>query len=462
MLPEHTKMVYDYFEARKGSLYPKVNYFGPQICYMEHLEGCVVTKENVEEALDMSGHHFGTTDGFAYDKWMRIATEFDGKLPIEICSVREGTAVDVSNVMQTIVNTHDDYAFLPGHLETILTTYTWLGSAVFTRSRAIKNIIRKYLRKTSDLPISVQENILGFMLHDFGMRSAAGWEAGVIAGMAHLANFKGTDTTSAWRGAKAFYNANPKNIGFSVKATEHSIATALGEAMEEIGYLLRILMLFPRGIRSLVGDSYNIERFVNVYIRKYRDLIIRQHKEDTTGLTRLVVRPDSPRFEGDTPAKQVLWIMDTLWDIFGGTKNTLGYKMLHPAVGCIYGDGLNETEIDEIYKVLVENGYDVSSVVCGMGGGLLQKINRDTCRFAYKSSAQKRGDEWFDVLKNPLDKTKTSKRGRFALIKEGGEFQTIPLEYLGNRKNLLVPTFRNGEIIERITFDEVRENAELE
>ena len=146
------------------------------------------------------------------------------------------------------------------------------------------------------------------------------------------------------------------------------------------------------------------------------------------------VTPDHPE-----PEDQVLWIFEKLWDAFGGSVTGWGYKLLNPKVNVLWGDGIDIHGIGRIIDTLVDAGF-VPTVVCGMGGGLLQKVNRDTVRFAYKSSAQKRDGVWHNVVKNPLDPTKKSKGGRF--------------DYLG-----LPLVFLNGKVIKRYTFDEVRANV---
>ena len=104
----------------------------------------------------------------------------------------------------------------------------------------------------------------------------------------------------------------------------------------------------------------------------------------------------------------MVWIANSLWENFGGTINSKGYKVLNPKVGMICGDGIEQDGIVKILQGIVEAGYSTENVVLGMGGGLLQKINRDTQRFVFKCSAQRRSGQWFDINKNPLDASKAS------------------------------------------------------
>jgi nicotinamide phosphoribosyltransferase len=95
-----------------------------------------------------------------------------------------------------------------------------------------------------------------------------------------------------------------------------------------------------------------------------------------------------------------------------------------------------------------------------MGGGLLQKVNRDTQRCAFKSSAQCRNGVWYDIFKNPADVTKASKKGKLKLIKINGEFVTVSANDPGD--DYLKVVFENGELVKFVDFDTVRQNATLE
>lgn len=454
MLPDGTQAVYSYDEARIGAKYPYTVWAGLQTI-LKRLKR--ITMDDVENAAYICQNHFMGPQYFNYQGWKAVVLEYGGYLPVEIRSVDEGTKVPVGNVHMTITNIGDKrFNFVTNHIESIL-THVWYPSNVATKSAIIKENIIKNFRRSSDLPIEVQDEIAMFLLHDFGFRGAACPEAGAIGGVGHLFNFYGTDTVPALELAHDMYDADLSKLGFSCAATEHSIATAYGlELQDEITYVKTMMEKFPTGILSIVGDSRDITRFVNVVIRNLKDDIIKRWENGSGPVDRVVVRPDSPRWEGDTPYAQVKWIFDTLYDIFGGEINSKGRKVLHPCVGCIYGDGLSEEEIFEIYDRLSDD-YDIYNCVVGQGGGLLQKHNRDTQRKAIKCSAQKRNGEWIDIFKNPLDKSKASKRGRLALINDRGEYKTIRIEDLKYHENLLKLRYRAGELFNVTTFDEIRE-----
>jgi nicotinamide phosphoribosyltransferase len=294
------------------------------------------------------------------------------------------------------------------------------------------------------------------MLHDFGFRGVSSIESAGLGGAGHLVNFKGTDTIIAITYAQRYYNTK-EMVAHSVAATEHSVMTAEGPA-GEFEVVKRLIEKYPNGILSVVSDSYDIEQAIKYYGTELKDKILGRDEG-----AKFVIRPDSPRFVGDTPAAQILWIAQQLEKYFGATVNGKGYKMLHPKVGIIYGDGLSQEEIVESIDALIANGYAASTCVYGMGGGLLQKHNRDTQRSAFKCSAQKRNGEWKEIYKDPKDKTKASKRGRLALELVTGAHGTAYRTVLESEatNNLLELVFENGVIIRDMNWNEVREAAKV-
>jgi nicotinamide phosphoribosyltransferase len=176
-----------------------------------------------------------------------------------------------------------------------------------------------------------------------------------------------------------------------------------------------------------------------------------------------VVRPDSTTLEDPTPGALVAHILESLALDFGTTTNEKGVKVLDPHVRVLWGDGIEEKGIQKIVNDAMLRGFSPENLVFGMGGGLLQKLNRDTQRFAFKSSAQKRNGEWFDIYKKPLDESKASKKGRLALVKGMGGFATKRLEDVNAlyEPDELITVFEDGILKVNQTFEEIRERAAL-
>lgn len=441
MFPERTETTYSYFEARAGGKWDFVTFFGLQVGIMRHLVGQVVTREKIERAALLAKKHFGNDNSFNRQGWEDILTDYNGKLPVVIRAVPEGLTVGTSNVLMTIHNLGGSkFRWLTGYLETVLTNYMWYGSTVATQGRYAKLSVKHFLEKTSD------NFLLDFFIHDFGFRSVATPEQATLGGMAHLVNFKGTDTMIALEGACEYYDANLDNLGFSVPASEHQLMSALGREGEAkvVGDLLT---KYPTGILSLVGDTYNIYDFAEkICGEQYKEQILARD-----GV--LVIRPDS----GD-PEEVLLKLCNILWIKFGGTINSKGYKVINPKLKLLWGDGVDIQGVKNILGALTINGWATENIACfGIGSNLLQRVCRDDLRFAFKCSAQYRDGKWNDIFKDPIDGGKKSKKGRLKLVKTETGYETRRLEDEG--EDVLVEVFNCGELVKKYSFDEIRKNA---
>jgi nicotinamide phosphoribosyltransferase len=452
MYPDGTEYVYSYFEARKGSEYEYTVFFGLQYILKHWLDGVVITKQMIDEAEPLFKEHFKFCgDVWNRAKWDYIVEKHGGRLPVTINAVPEGMKVPIGNVLMTIVNTDPKCFWLPNALETLL-QHVWYTSTVATRSNRIVSYIKEKFKATVD---DDQQFLADYYLHDFGQRGVTCMEQAGLGGLAHLVNSKGTDSDMAIPFGIEYYGAKIDDLCYSVPASEHSIATALGKD-GEFEITKRLCEKFPKGILSVVSDSYGIENAIKVYCTTLKSYILARDGK-------FVVRPDSPRFKNDTPANQILWIATKLAESLGYSINSKGFKVLNPKVGIIYGDGLKEQEIFDAIRGLELAGWAASTCVFGQGGGLLQKLNRDTCRFAFKSSAQCRNGTWHDIYKEPTDASKTSKKGKLKLIWQEGSHGKIPLTVPENHQgdSILNNVFLNGEITSLINFDTVRKNAQV-
>jgi len=280
-------------------------------------------------------------------------------------------------------------------------------------------------------------------------------ESAKIGGAAHLLSFSGSDNLAGSGMAINYYDAE-KVYGLSVPATEHSICTLLGRE-GELEIFKHVSRTFPTGTIACVSDSFNIFKACEEYWgTELRDEIL--NRKGT-----LVIRPDS----GD-PIMTLLEIFEILFTKFGFTENAKGYKVLPPQVRVIQGDGVNYNEIKNIYNALKENGISAENLVLGMGGALLQKVDRDTQKFALKcSSAVIKGKEVavekspteMDAQGNITPSFKKSKGGRLKLVKINGIFKTVNEPKYLELTDELRTVFENGELINTLTFEQVKATA---
>ena len=437
--PPSTSYLSCYIESRGGK-FPNTVFFGLQMYLKEYLSK-PVTRENIDEAEMFLKDH-----GLPFNRlgWEHIVNKHGGYFPVFIEAVPEGTVVPTHNVLLQIVNTDPACYWLTTYLETSLLRSVWYPTTVATLSWHCKKIIRRFLLETAD-----NADNLPFKLHDFGARGVSSQESAEIGGVAHLVNFSGTDTLAGIVAARKYYHE--PMAAYSIPAAEHSTIVTWGMEKEADAYEY-ILKKFSRkdALVSIVSDSYDIWHAVkNIWGGELKQAVI-----NNPGV--LVIRPDS----GD-PATIVTKVIDILMEKFGYTTNTKGYRLLPNNLRLIQGDGVNSKTIEECLSAMKTKKQSAENIAFGMGGGLLQKLDRDTQEFAMKANAIQRDGQWIDVSKTPkTDMSKASKPGRLALVLEGGCFKTIRFEALGERSSLLVPVFQDGNILKEWTFKEIRGRSE--
>ncbi|HVI46309.1 MAG TPA: nicotinate phosphoribosyltransferase [Chitinophaga sp.] len=447
-----TQLIYSYLESRGGKFNETV-FYGLQYFIKEYLEGVVITKEKLDEAETTLLEVFGRNDVFDRSRFEYIINKYGGKLPIRIKAVAEGTVVPVRNVLMTIENTDPECFWLTNFLETLL-MQVWYPCTVASVSREIKKVVKQYYDETASEAAFAG---IDFVLNDFGFRGASSVESAGIGGSAHLISFAGSDTIPGSVFAKRYYQAATAP-GLSIPATEHSICTLLGEE-GELDIFRHVLNTFPTGTIACVSDSYNIFRAC----KEYWGDALKEQILSRNGT--LVIRPDS----GD-PVQTLLAIFNILMETFGYTVNEKGYKVLPPQVRVIQGDGISYSSIPPIFAALKEAGISAENLVLGMGGALLQRVNRDTQEFALKCSYAEVNGQGINVQKMPVEMDKNgelrtsfkkSKAGKLKLVKENGEFKTLAVNDAPELPDLLTTVFENGIVTQSHTFEEVRKTVAI-
>jgi len=435
--PPGTEYISSYIESRGGK-YDKTVFFGLQI-YLKKYLSKPITQEEIDAAEIMCELH-GVP--FNREGWEYILKEHDGYMPVRIQAIPEGTVVQTRNVLAQIVNTDPKCFWVPSYLETSMLRAIWYPTTVATNSWSIKQVIREYLEETAD--DEAMEGLV-FKLHDFGARGVSSKESAAIGDAAHLVNFMGTDTLSGVICAMKYYNADMP--AFSVPAAEHSSITTWQRKGEAAAYA-NMFKQFGGKYQNIavVSDSYNIFNAVEkIWGEELKADVI------DSGST-LVIRPDS----GD-PATVVCKLAMILDVTYGSTPNHKGYKVLNH-VRILQGDGIVEETIRDILSALRGYGFSAENVLFGQGGGLLQQLDRDTCKFAFKASWAVINGEVIDVFKDPItDSGKRSKKGRLDLYQaSNGDYYTGPE---GKGGGLLRTVWENSELLIDQNFIEVRARA---
>jgi len=374
--------------------------------------------------------------------FLKIINHYRGKLPINIYGVKEGSVQNTYNKPVVIIECNDpDLVWLPGWLETSLQRSVWYPSTVGTLSRNIKVMLKGLYEKAVN-----PEDFwtLDYRLHDFGARGATSGESAALGGLAHLINFKGTDTMEAVDLGNELYGIPVQELACSVRASEHSTVTAFGKGMgAETEALIQMIDSLDENdsLFAFVSDTYDYRRLVKeVWCNP--EMIEKIRKTGKMAC----IRPDSGNYI-DEP----MFALRECEKAWGYTLNKKGFKVLN-GINVIQGDGMNPEKITELYSAAAKEGFSPQNLAVGMGGGLLQNVSRDDMSWSEKMYQIKRTGIWQNVQKDPA--TQKNKKGWNPA--EPFDTSNWVTYYLGDPKTKL---FNLPEAT--MDFNEIRENAKV-
>lgn len=445
--PKKTRYVHSYLESRGGP-FDDVIFTGLQPI-LNRIEASPIETDEILYAKSMIVPHMGGgNQNFNEEGWEHIRRDHGGRLPLRIKAIPEGTRISPHNALITITNTCEKCFWLVNYMETQIMR-AWYGTSVATLSYAIRKIIMEYLQ------LSGTPELIDFMLQDFGSRGSTSRDSAAIGAASHALIFKGSDTMVALPHLFKQYLAKSMPL-FSVPASEHSTITSWGRE-HEVDAVRNMLTSYPTGIVSVVSDSFNIfEACSDIFGTQLKSLV-----ENRDGVT--VIRPDS----GDINST-ILKCLDILGEKFGSETNSKGYRVLPKFIRLLQGDGMNIHSIRDLCRAITGAGWSLDNMACfGMGGKLLQSVDRDTLKFAFKCSAIDVDGIWEDVFKDPItDPGKTSQKGILAVkynYSNGvGAFRTVPKATTTGQHvygDHLHDVFVDGHCVNRTTFEEARENV---
>jgi nicotinamide phosphoribosyltransferase len=348
---------------------------------------------------------------------------------------------------------------LTNFIETMMSAVVW-GPCT---SATIANRYRRVFEHWATVTGSPKE-LVPWQGHDFSMRGMFGIEAACMSGAGHLLSFTGTDTIPAIDFLEQYYGADctREMIGGSVPATEHAVMCAGGKTTEPETYRRLLTHVYPRGIVSVVSDTWDFFRVVTELLPQLRAEILGRDGK-------LVIRPDSgdpvailvgdPHAPAGSPERRGL--IELLWAMFGGTTTATGHKLVDSHVGAIYGDSITLERQHAILAGLAAKGFASANVVLGIGSYTYQHVTRDTFGFAMKATFCTVNGEDREIFKQPrTDTKKNSHRGLIAVRRDGnGELHAhFPVSRAEERAptNLLQPVFENGVLLRKQTLAEIR------
>jgi len=474
--PKGTTLVYSNFTPRSNKYAPKgcneVVVFGTQMVMTQLHEA--FEKEFFNKPKDVvcgeMKQELSAYLGSDYDVSHFEALHDLGYLPIHVKSLPEGAKVPIKVPVLTIYNTHPDFFWVTNYLETILSNLLWKPMTSATIAHQYRKVLTSWMEKTD----KERAWFIDWQGHDFSMRGMDSVEAVVSSGLGHLTSFLGTDSLPAIHGARKYYGAKDFVAG-SVPATEHSVMCAGGKE-DEIETFRRLLETYPTGILSVVSDTWDLWKVCTEHVVTLKEEILARDGK-------LVIRPDSGNPVDILCGEQVIYrdyrdvvensdldlthpkykgVIELLWDVFGGTINEQGYKVLDSHIGAIYGDSITIERADAICKRLEAKGFASTNVVLGIGSFTYQYNTRDTFGFAMKATYVEVNGEGREIFKDPItdDGTKKSATGLLSVIyDDNNEYKLIDkVDWATTNDGALQTIYKDGFQYNVTTLEEIRKN----
>jgi nicotinamide phosphoribosyltransferase len=378
-----------------------------------------------------------------------------GYLPLRIKALPEGTLCPIGVPMYTITNTHPEFFWLTNDLETTMSCNTWGGITSATIAFEYRKILTAACKETNPEALP----FVPWQAHDFSYRGMNGDEAAARSGAGHLLSFTGTDTIPAIDYLEQYYGADSDKelIGGSVPATEHSVM-CLGGQETEVETFRRLLGLYKTGILSVVSDTWDYWDTLTVKATALKAEIMGRDGK-------LVFRPDSGDpvkiicGDADAPvgSPQYKGSIQVLFEQFGGTTTSTGFKQLDTHVGLIYGDSITLERAEQIIAGLKAKGFASTNVVLGVGSYTYQYNTRDTFGMAIKATYGRVNGAPVDMYKDPKTDSgiKKSAKGLLRVNNDLTLSQQVTLSE--ERQGALKTIFLDGEVQNLQTLAQIRE-----
>jgi nicotinamide phosphoribosyltransferase len=396
-----------------------------------------------------------------------------GYIPLRFKALPEGTKVPLRVPALTVENTRPEFFWVTNYIETLLSNVLWKACTSATTALRFRRALEQAAAATGGDPAFID-----WQGHDFSFRGMSGPEDAALSGAGHLLSFAGTDTIPAIQLLDRYYGPNTELVGGSVAATEHSVMCAGGQD-GEIQTFERLLDVYPSGILSVVSDTWDLWFVLGTILPTLKERIMGREGK-------LVIRPDSgdpadilcgkgccdgcktgtadcdvnPFVAQKYHEAERKGVIETLWDIFGGTINASGYKVLDPHIGAIYGDSINTERAADILSRLAAKGFASTNVVFGCGSYNYQYVTRDTYGFAMKATWAQVNGKGYALFKDPVtdDGGKRSAKGRLAVVDYGrgpelADGYTVTNPIAGD---ILETVWQNGRFTKTHTLAEIR------
>lgn len=491
LLPKNMIKSVSYYTPRRSriKMWDQITFFGLQaFCktYLIDYFNKYFFSKTREEVVNEYQRVLDNTFGKGIYNLERVGKLHDlGYLPIEIVALPEGTMVDMHVPIFGITNTHPDFVWLPQALESLISAEMWYPMITATVGHTYRTVVNRFYRETCDDTIAKSK-----ALGNFDFRGDQGLDASLKAAGGWLLSFENTATVPSIPWMEKMYNCDctKEKVGFGAISTEHFVMCSnsgldtannadyeyadIDPHRERIFIKKLLTQYYPNNSISCVCDSYDYWNVVNNILPTLKNEILNHN-----GC--FLVRGDS----GDC-VKVVTETVFRLWDIFGGTINSKGYKVLNPHIKALYGDSITVQRAEQIYQILKDNGFAASNVALGVGSfsmhcieeeGEMKVFTRDTVSSAIKAVYAEFKNDDGSITKMPIYKDpKTDKETGFSFKKSQKGCCSVFWRDKWNKRltyedgltwdeacndasNMLQPVFRDGKLLKEYTLDEIRQ-----
>ena len=472
-----------------------------------------------------------------------------GYLPLRIDALPEGTLCPIRVPMFTIQNTKSEFYWLTNFIETIMSTEVWKPMTSATIALEYRKILDKWAEKTCDDNLHVDFQGHDFSMRGMaGLDAACSSGAGHLLSFKGTDTIPAILWLEKYYNANCETDIVGTSIPATEHSVAETNIIELQDILEkdkpnlseiislgdfpildeewmmsntrksaELLYLNRLIDVYPSGTFSYVADTYNLWEVLTDILPLLKDKIMSRDGK-------VVIRPDS----GDPcdilcglNTKGYYWsngtegelcicenddnlgkclvtvedqeyaqqrykgVIELLWDIFGGTINSKGYKVLDPHIGCIYGDAITLERADEICRRLESKGFASSNIVFGIGSYTYNMNTRDTFGFALKTTYGVVNGKELMLYKDPITDSgeKKSQKGMVSAFRDEKFDEIMYRDELDARDKqhsldmanrfkdqhrnsewyeMLQPVYEDGKLLRETSLNEIRERLSKE
>ena len=489
LLPKNMIKSVSYYTPRRSriKMWGQITFFGLQaFCktYLIDYFNKYFFSKTREEVVNEYQRVLDNTFGKGIYNLERVGKLHDlGYLPIEIVALPEGTMVDMHVPIFGITNTHPDFVWLPQALESLISAEMWYPMITATVGHTYRTVVNRFYKETCDDTIAKSK-----ALGNFDFRGDQGLDASLKAAGGWLLSFENTATVPSIPWMEKMYNCDctKEKVGFGAISTEHFVMCSnsgldtaknadyeyadIDPHRERIFIKKLLTQYYPNNSISCVCDSYDYWNVVNNILPTLKNEILNHN-----GC--FLVRGDS----GDC-VKVVTETVFRLWNIFGGTVNSKGYKVLNPHIKALYGDSITVQRAEQIYQILKDNGFAAINVALGVGSfsmhcieeeGEMKVFTRDTVSSAIKAVYAEFKNDDGSITKMPIYKDpktdreigggnfKKSQKGCCSIIWRDKWSKRVTyideLTWEESMKNTLMETiFKDGKMVKEETLADIR------